>query len=168
MPDNSHLLECLTVLIWKHMKQWSHLEATPNHVKNGLQSLHVEATSLSNFNTDENARSMAHQKFKPGLMAALICLDAEYICLTRGMRLMNHSPTQSTDAPIQDETNTPTKKMKITVVTNPSPAVMQSSYEIFLKLPSVHLQFLRCKGQENRLRARQRKATRKEITNQKR
>lgn len=44
------------------------------------------------------------------------------MCLTNGIRFMNHSPTQKTVAPIHDETKTPTKNTKSKDVTNPSPA----------------------------------------------
>lgn len=48
------------------------------------------------------------------------------MCFTRGIRLMNHSPTSNTDAPIHDDTNTPTRNMKTKDVTNPSPANLYS------------------------------------------
>jgi hypothetical protein len=43
-------------------------------------------------------------------------------CFTSGMHLMNHLPTDSIDAPIHDDTNTPTKITN--EVINPSPATV--------------------------------------------
>ena len=63
----------------------------------------------------------------PGEIATLICFNAEYICRTNGIRLMNHSPTRKMDAPTQEETNTPTEKMKRIDVTKPSPASPETS-----------------------------------------
>jgi len=56
-----------------------------------------------------------------GDIAALICLEALYICRTNGIRLINHSPRLKTDAPSHDDMNTPTKKMKVMDVMKPSP-----------------------------------------------
>jgi hypothetical protein len=61
--------------------------------------------------------------YAPGEMASLICLEAEWMCLTSGIRLINHSPISNMDTPIHKETNTPTKNMKRNVVTNLSPAM---------------------------------------------
>jgi len=58
----------------------------------------------------------------PGEIAVLICLEAEYMCLTKGIRLINCSPSQKTVEPNHDEANIPTKKVKSTDVMNPSPA----------------------------------------------
>lgn len=44
------------------------------------------------------------------------------MCLTNGIRFINHSPSQKTEAPNHDETNTPTRNTKSNDVTNPSPA----------------------------------------------
>lgn len=66
----------------------------------------------------------------PGDIAALICLDAEYICLTRGIRFMNHSPIQKTVAPIHDETKTPIRNTKANDVIKPSPAPQTKSLHI--------------------------------------
>jgi len=66
----------------------------------------------------------------PGDIAALICLDAEYICLTRGIRFMNHSPIQKTVAPIHDETKTPIRNTKANDVMKPSPAPQIKSCHI--------------------------------------
>lgn len=65
----------------------------------------------------------------PGEIAALICLDAEYICLTKGILFINHSPSEKTAAPIHDETKTPTKSTKSNEVTNPSPASETKYFE---------------------------------------
>jgi hypothetical protein len=58
----------------------------------------------------------------PGEIAALICLEAEYKCLMKGIRFMNHSPSEKTVPPIHDETKTPTRNTKSKDVINPSPA----------------------------------------------
>lgn len=58
----------------------------------------------------------------PGEIAELICLDAEYICLTKGIRFINHSPIKNTVEPNHDEAKIPTKKIKIIDVMNPRPA----------------------------------------------
>lgn len=64
-----------------------------------------------------------HPKQKlPGEIAELICLDAEYICFTKGIRFINHSPIKNTVAPNHDEAKIPTKKIKIIDVMNPRPA----------------------------------------------
>lgn len=56
-------------------------------------------------------------------MAALICLEAEYMCFINGIRFINHSPSQKTEDPNHDEANMPTKNMKSIDVTNPRPVV---------------------------------------------
>lgn len=58
----------------------------------------------------------------PGDIAVLICLEAENMCFTKGIRLINCSPSQKTVEPSHDEANIPTKKVKSTDVMNPSPA----------------------------------------------
>ena len=68
-------------------------------------------------------------RLEPGDIAALICFEAEYICLTKGIRFITHSPTEKTAAPIHDETKTPTKKTKSRDVINPSPANSNHSSE---------------------------------------
>jgi hypothetical protein len=49
-------------------------------------------------------------------------LEAEYKCFTKGIRFINHSPSQKMVEPIHDETKTPTKNTNTRDVTNPSPA----------------------------------------------
>ena len=44
------------------------------------------------------------------------------MCLTKGIRFINHSPNKKTVAPIHDEANIPTKNIKINDVMNPRPA----------------------------------------------
>ena len=66
----------------------------------------------------------------PGEIAELICLDAEYICLTNGIFFINHSPSEKTAAPIHDETKIPTNNTKSKDVINPSPATKN---QVFLK-----------------------------------
>lgn len=58
----------------------------------------------------------------PGEIAELICLEAEYMCFTKGIRLINQSPIQKTVAPNHEEANIPMKNTKINDVMNPSPA----------------------------------------------
>ena len=58
----------------------------------------------------------------PGEIAALICLEAEYMCFTKGIHLINHSPSQKTEAPSHDEANMPTKNINNRDVMNPRPA----------------------------------------------
>ena len=55
-------------------------------------------------------------------MAALICFEAEYMCLMNGIRFINHSPSEKTVVPSHDEANMPTKNTNRTDVRNPSPA----------------------------------------------
>lgn len=43
------------------------------------------------------------------------------MCFINGIRLINHSPSQKTVEPVHDETNIPTKNIKSSEVTNPSP-----------------------------------------------
>lgn len=52
------------------------------------------------------------------------------MCFIKGIRLMNHSPTEKTVAPIHDEANTPTKNIKIRDVINPRPATREPIQEI--------------------------------------
>ena len=40
---------------------------------------------------------------------------------TKGMRLINHSPKLRTEVPNHDDMNTPTKKINVMDVINPSP-----------------------------------------------
>lgn len=47
------------------------------------------------------------------------------MCFIKGIRFMNHSPSEKTVAPIHDEANTPTRNIKIRDVTNPSPATRE-------------------------------------------
>lgn len=66
----------------------------------------------------------------PGEIAVLICLEAEYICFTKGIRLINCSPSQKTVEPSHDEANIPTKKVKSTDVINPSPATYKNEFKM--------------------------------------
>lgn len=65
---------------------------------------------------------LSHKTKLPGEIAALICLEAEYICFTKGILLINHSPSEKRVAPVHDETKTPMKNTKSKDVINPSPA----------------------------------------------
>uniref|UniRef100_A0A2P2M5L9 Uncharacterized protein n=1 Tax=Rhizophora mucronata TaxID=61149 RepID=A0A2P2M5L9_RHIMU len=67
------------------------------------------------------ATSLKAVVFWSGEIAVLICLDAEYMCFTNGIRLINHSPSKKTVEPNHDEANMPTKKMKSSDVINPRP-----------------------------------------------
>lgn len=68
----------------------------------------------------------------PGDIAALICFEAEYIQLTSGIFLINHSPRVRTEAPNHDDMKMPTKNIKVMDVANPRPARLlhQSQNEI--------------------------------------
>lgn len=74
----------------------------------------------------------------PGEIAALICLEAEYRCLTKGIRWMNHSPSQKSVEPNHDETNIPTKNTKSKDVMNPSPASKTCFMRIFKKMKNLY------------------------------
>jgi hypothetical protein len=58
-------------------------------------------------------------------MAVLTCFDAEYMCFTNGIFLMNHSPTQKTVEPNHEETNIPARNMNAREVRTPRPAKCQ-------------------------------------------
>lgn len=84
---------------------------------------HMSVMHIFLHQTTRCRKSLSKKNFRlPGEIAALICLEAEYICLTKGIRFINHSPSQKTVAPIHDETKTPTKNTKTKDVTNPNPA----------------------------------------------
>ena len=66
----------------------------------------------------------------PGDIAALICLEAAYIQLTRGIFLMNHSPRVRTEVPNHDDMKIPTKNMKVMEVINPRPVDCPNQFSI--------------------------------------
>lgn len=69
---------------------------------------------------DNRIAKQKHQ-ILPGEIAAVICLEAEYMYFTKGILFINHSPSQKTVPPTHDEANIPTKNMKASDVTNPRP-----------------------------------------------
>lgn len=71
----------------------------------------------------------------PGEIAELICLEAEYRCLTNGNFFIIHSPIQKTVAPSHDETKTPTRNTKTKDVTNPRPAFKRINSTLIPLLP---------------------------------
>jgi len=84
-------------------------------------------------------KTMKQYTVLPGEIAVLICLEAEYMCLTKGIRLINCSPSQKTVEPNHDEANIPTKKVKSTDVMNPSPNMSTPRFSyIGLKKPSTN------------------------------
>jgi hypothetical protein len=63
----------------------------------------------------------------PGEIAVLTCFDAEYTCLTKGIFLIIHSPTQKMVEPTHDETNMPIRNMNTREVKKPRPANFRTS-----------------------------------------
>jgi hypothetical protein len=54
----------------------------------------------------------------------LTCFDAEYMCLTKGIFFINHSPTQKTVEPTQEDTKIPTRSINTREVKNPRPETL--------------------------------------------
>ena len=63
----------------------------------------------------------------PGETAVLTCFDAEYMCLTNGIFFINHSPTQKTVEPTQEDTKIPTRSMNTREVKNPRPETLSKA-----------------------------------------
>jgi hypothetical protein len=63
----------------------------------------------------------------PGETAVLTCFDAEYMCLTNGIFFINHSPTQKTVEPTQEDTNIPTRSINTREVKNPRPEILSNT-----------------------------------------